>query len=295
MSRIQNKLKKKTMREGQRALLFLLPALAVLGFVSMYPLVQGAVKAFFTRKLGQEYIFVGLENFRLLFQDPLFARAFVNSVIWTVASVTFQFLFSYPLATILNSQYLRLRRLFRALALVPWATPPVVGALMWRYMFSPGGPLNFFLSSLGVSNPPNWLLDPKIALWTCIAANTWMGIPFVTVMILAGLQTIEKELVEAAAIDGATYLRIQWSVILPNIKRVLLIVLTLETIWTFNMFDIVFVLTRGGPGNASLTLPLYAYQNAFWYYQDGFGAAIGVVILTCLLGVVITYIRQVMR
>jgi multiple sugar transport system permease protein len=122
-----------------------------------------------------------------------------------------------------------------------------------------------------------------------------MGIPFVTIMILAGLQSLEGDILEAAAIDGANYLQSQLRIIIPSVKKVVLIVLTLETIWTFNSFDIVFVLTKGGPGSASMTLPLYAYQNAFMYYQAGYGAAIGIIILLILLSVVVLYIREVLR
>lgn len=284
------------LKEERRALPFLIPALVVLCFVSMYPLFHGVSKAFYIYKaLARQYVFSGFRNFTLLFRDPLFAKAFANSLVWTVSSVGIQFIFSYWLATMLNSRFLRFRRAFRALALVPWATPPVVVSLMWRYIFTSGGPMNSMLHALGVANPPDWLTNSQLALWTCIIANVWMGIPFVTVMLLAGLQTIEKELLEAASIDGANYIQTTWKIILPSIKKVVLIVLTLEAIWTFNMFDIVFVLTQGGPGNASLTLPLYAYQNAFWYYQGGYGAAIGIIILLSLLAVVILYIREVLR
>ncbi|MFC2082947.1 carbohydrate ABC transporter permease [Candidatus Bipolaricaulota bacterium] len=282
--------------EGRRALPFLLPSLGVLCLVSLYPLIQGMSRVFYAfRALTSEHVYVGLENFRLLFQDPVFARAFSNSLVWVVCSVGMMFLLSYGLATMLNSRFLRFRRVFRAMTLIPWALPGVVISLTWRYIFLANGPLNSILSSIGVANPPTWLTTPSLALWTCIIANTWMGIPFVTIMLLAGLQSIDHQIIEAAAIDGASYLQAQLRVILPSIKRVVLIVLTLEAIWTFNSFDIVFVLTKGGPGSASMTLPLYAYQNAFMYYQAGYGAAIGVIILLVLLAAVVLYIREVLR
>jgi ABC-type sugar transport system permease subunit len=247
------------------------------------------------RALSQQNVFVGLENFRLLFQDPTFARAFLNSLVWVATSVGGMFFLSYILATMLNSRFLRFRRIFRTLTLIPWALPGVVVSLTWRYIFLVNGPLNTVLAALGVANPPSWITDPQLALWTCIAANTWMGIPFVTIMLLAGLQSIDRQIVEAAAMDGASYLQAQWHVIMPSIKQVVLIVLTLQTIWTFNSFDIVFVLTKGGPGSASITLPLYAYQNAFMYYQAGYGAAIGVIILLVLVFAVVLYIREVLQ
>lgn len=282
--------------QERQAMPFLLPALAILCLISLYPLIQGVSRVFYAyRALTQQTVFVGLENFRLLFQDPTFSRALTNSFIWVVTSVGLMFLLSYILATMLNSRFLRFRRLFRTMTLIPWALPGVVISLTWRYIFLANGPLNTVLASLGVANPPSWVTSPQLALWTCIIANTWMGIPFVTIMLLAALQSIDHQVIEAAAMDGASYLRAQLHVVLPSIKRVILIVLTLETIWTLNSFDIVFVLTKGGPGSASMTLPLYAYQNAFMYYQAGYGAAIGIIILLILLTAVVMYIREVLQ
>ncbi len=281
--------------DGRRALPFLLPALTVLCMVSLYPLVQGISRVFYSyRALARQDVFTGWENFTLLLSDPTFSAAFLNSVAWTVTSVAGMFFLGYVLATMLNSKHLRFRRFFRTVSLVPWALPGVVISLIWRYIFLPNGPLNMTLASLGLRGP-EWLTSPSLALWTCVIATTWMGIPFVSVMLLAGLQSMEPEMLEAAAIDGANYIQTQIHVIVPSMRKMILIVLTLETIWTFNSFDIVFVLTKGGPGSASMTLPLYAYQNAFMYYQAGYGAAIGVVILSVLLLAVVFYIREVLR
>jgi len=282
--------------QERQALPFILPALLVLLGVSLYPLIQGVSRVVYAyRALTQQTVFVGWENFSLLFQDPTFIRALGNSLVWTLTSVGTMFLLSYSLATMLNARALRFRRLFRSATLIPWALPGVVVSLIWRYIFLSGGPLNALLASLGVAHPPDWLTNPQLALWTCIIANIWMGIPFVTIMLLAGLQSVENQIIEAAAIDGANYLQTQLRVVMPSIKKVIMIVLTLEAIWTFNSFDIVFVLTKGGPGSASITLPLYAYQNAFMYYQAGYGAAIGIVILLILLSAVVLYIREVLR
>ncbi len=283
-------------RAERQALPFLMPALIVLCGVSLYPLAQGISKVFYAyRALAQENVFVGWENFILLFQDGTFFRGFSNSLVWTVTSVGGMFFFSYILATMLNSQYLRGRRFYRTITLIPWALPGTVVSLIWRYIFLPNGPINTVLRGVGVANPPSWLSDPQLALWTCIIANIWMGIPFVTIMLLAGLQALDKQVLEAASIDGAGHFQSQFRVIMPSMKKVILIILTLESIWTFNMFDIVFVLTKGGPGSASITLPLYAYQNAFMYYQAGYGAAIGLIILCVLLLVVVFYIREVLE
>ncbi len=282
--------------EEKRALPFVVPSLLILCLVSLYPLIQGISRVFYSfRALTRQTVYSGLDNFAALFRDPVFIRALLNSLVWTGVSVAVMFLLSYILATMLNSRYLRFRRFFRSATLIPWALPGVVVSLIWRYIFLSGGPLDAALAGLGVAHPPAWLTDTHLALWTCIIANIWMGIPFVTIMVLAGLQALEGDILEAAAIDGASYLQTQLRVVVPSMKKVILIVLTLETIWTFNSFDIVFVLTKGGPGSASMTLPLYAYQNAFMYYQAGYGAAIGIIILLILLSAVVLYIREVLK
>jgi ABC-type sugar transport system permease subunit len=264
--------------------------------INLYPFVNGMIRSLHSfRILTQQFTFIGLGNFRNLLQDDLFWRAFSNSAIWVVTCVGAQFVLSMILALVLNSRELIARRLVRTLVLIPWAMPPVVVALTWRYMLADQGPLNVFLKLLGVANPPSWLLDPKIALWACILVTVWMNIPFMTVMLLAGLQSVERSLYEAAAIDGANFLQAIFRITLPTIKKVALVVVTLMGIWTFNMFDIVFVLTSGGPGNASLTLPLFAYQGAFFYYQLGYAAAVGIVMMACLLLLIFFYIRQVLE
>ncbi len=281
--------------QGARALPFLLPAMVVFSMINLYPLVQGISRSFYSyHARARAEVFVGWENYTLLFDDPTFFRAFSNNIVWTATSVAAMFVFSYVLATLLNSRYLRLRRAFQAAAILPWALPRVVVSLIWRYIFLPDGALNTVLAGMGVGGV-GWLTDPSIALWTCAIANMWIGVPFVTVMLLAGLQSLDGEMVEAAVVDGASFLQLQLRVIMPSIRRVAIIVLMLEAIWTFNGFEIVFVLTQGGPGNASMLLPLYGYLNAFMYYQPGYGAAIGVVSLLVVLAAIALYIREVLR
>jgi len=282
--------------EGRRALPFLLPTILIMAAINLYPFINGMVRSLHSyRILTQSFVFTGVRNFQMLLQDDLFWKAFLNSLTWVATCVSAQFVLSMILAMVLNSRELIARRTIRTLVLIPWAMPPVVVALTWRYMLADRGPLNAILGALGVANPPSWLLDPTVALWACILVTVWMNIPFMTVMLLAGLQSVERSLHEAAAIDGANFLQTTFRVTLPAIKKVALVVVTLMSIWTFNMFDIVFVLTNGGPGNASLTLPLFAYQNAFFYYQMGYAAAVGIIMMACLLLLIFFYIRQVLE
>lgn len=282
--------------EGRRAAVFLLPTLLIMGAINLFPFVNGIVRSLHSFQiLTQQFTFTGLRNFRLLLHDQLFWKAFLNSTVWVVTCVSAQFVLSMTLALVLNSKELIARRTIRTLVLIPWAMPPVVIALTWRYMLADHGPVNVLLAAIGIANPPSWLLDPAVALWACILVTVWMNIPFMTVMLLAGLQSVERSQYEAAAIDGATFFQTTLRVTLPAIKKVALVVVTLMSIWTFNMFDIVFVLTSGGPGNASLTLPLFAYQNAFFYYQMGYAAAVGLIMMGCLLLLIFFYIRQVLE
>ena len=282
--------------EERRAAPFLLPTILLMGAINLYPFINGMIRSLHSfRILSQDFTFTGLRNFQTLFRDELFLKAFSNSLVWVATCVTAQFVLALILALVLNSKELIARRAVRSLVLVPWATPPVVVALTWRYMLADRGPLNALLAALGVAHPPSWLLNPDIALWACILVTVWMNIPFMTVMLLAGLQSVERSLYEAAAIDGASFLQTTFRITLPVIKKVALVVVTLMSIWTFNMFDIVFVLTRGGPGNATLTLPLFAYQNAFFYYQLGYAAAVGIVIMACLLLLIVVYVREVLE
>ena len=282
--------------EERRAAPFLLPTILLMGAINLYPFINGMIRSLHSfRILSQDFTFTGLRNFQTLFRDELFLKAFSNSLVWVATCVSAQFVLALILALVLNSKELIARRAVRSLVLVPWATPPVVVALTWRYMLADRGPLNALLAALGVAHPPSWLLNPDIALWACILVTVWMNIPFMTVMLLAGLQSVERSLYEAAAIDGASFLQTTFRITLPVIKKVALVVVTLMSIWTFNMFDIVFVLTRGGPGNATLTLPLFAYQNAFFYYQLGYAAAVGIVIMACLLLLIVVYVREVLE
>jgi multiple sugar transport system permease protein len=283
-------------RDGRRAIPFLLPTVLIMLAINLFPFINGMVRSLHSfRILTQEFTYTGLGNFRALLHDELFWQAFQNSLIWVAACLAAEFGLSMTLALVLNSRELLARRLVRTFVLIPWAMPPVVVALMWRYMLADHGPLNMLLRLLGIAHPPSWLLDPQVALWSCILVTVWMNIPFMTVMLLAGLQSVEASLYEAAAMDGAGFFQSTFRITLPAIKKVALVVLTLMGIWTFNMFDIVFVLTNGGPGNASLTLPLFAYQNAFFYYQLGYAAAVGIVMMGCLLFFIFPYIRQVLE
>ncbi len=277
-----------------RAIPYLLPILVAIAFVSVYPFVNGIIKSFYTDQVfGAGTYFSGWENFQEVFADNLFWVGLKNNLIWSFSCVGLELVIGMLIALVLNLPYIKFRSIHRALILLPWATTPVVAALIWRYIFGVMGPLNEMLRAVGMANPPGWLITPGYSLAACIVANIWIGLPFVVVIILAGLQSLPTEAYEAAAIDGAGPIRRFFFLTIPLMKSLLLILMTLTTIWTFNMFDIVFSMTNGGPGNSSLLLSLYAYQNAFAYFQQGYASAIGVICLAILLIPVAFYIKEV--
>ncbi|OYR14821.1 binding-protein-dependent transport system inner membrane component family protein [Brucella thiophenivorans] len=240
--------------------------------------------------------FIGLANYFNLLQDPVFWAAFWNTCIWIGLTVPLQMGLGLITALLLNREF-PWRGLARALVIIPWALPSVVIALMWRWIYDPNtGVLNEILLNLSVvSHAVPWLADPNIALYAIIATLTWQGFPFFAIMILAGLQGIPKSQYEAASIDGASPWRQFVNVTLPGIAPVLATAGLLRVIWVANSMDVIFVMTGGGPGYSTYTLPLYAFVKARQNLDFGYGTAIAVT-FTLLLGVlVVLYLARTMR
>jgi multiple sugar transport system permease protein len=276
----------------------LTPAIAILGGFIIYPAANAIYLALTSTNLlnisAQK--FVGLENFRRILQRPDFWESLRNSAIWTFGNVAFQLVVGMIGALILNAKF-RGRGFIRGLVLLPWATPSVLVALMWLWILDPNlGVANHILHALGVTHSPiAFLSDPNTALPTLMGIDIWQGIPFFAVMILAALQGVPGDLLEAARIDGASVWVTYWRVVLPLIMPTVLITVMLRLIWTANYFDLILVLTNGGPANASLTLPLNAYLTAYKGTDLGSGAALGVVQAILLAVLVIVYMRRVRK
>jgi arabinogalactan oligomer/maltooligosaccharide transport system permease protein len=182
------------------------------------------------------------------------------------------------------------------LLLVPWAVPSFISAFAWRFIFNnPYGFLDQMLQKLGWSDPPAFLQDPTWAKISVISVNVWLGVPFMMVALLGALQAIDTDLLEAAAIDGAGAWRRFWNITLPGIRPVAATVILLGLIWTFNMFNVVFLVTGGGPGDATHIFATYAYQDAFDFKLYGQAASYGVIILSMLLAFGSFYRRVVTR
>ncbi|WP_246504796.1 carbohydrate ABC transporter permease [Microvirga antarctica] len=276
----------------------LAPAILVVLVVVFVPMVEAVITSLYDLILWKPNAsrFVGFGNYIKLFADPVFWVALGNTALWIGLTVPLQMGLGLLTALLLNREF-PWRGLARALVIIPWALSSVVIALMWRWIYDPNtGVLNDILLNLSIiqSGIP-WLADPKTALYAVIATLVWQGFPFFAVMILAGLQGIPRSQYEAASIDGASAWRQFRHITLPGIGPVLATAGLLRVIWVANSMDVIFVMTGGGPGYATYTLPLYAFIRARQNLDFGYGTAIAVTFTVLLGSIVAIYILRTMR
>jgi multiple sugar transport system permease protein len=287
-----------TRRRPGGAMLLLLPALTPIVILSVFPLLRGIYLGFTDARAGRnvEYQVTWFENYQQMLSDDLFWSSFRIGMVWALSVTGLQFVLALGLALLLNLK-LRGRWLARTLAVVPWAMPPVVVGIMWKLVYRPdAGLLNEVLYRLGLQDQGvNWLGQFSTALPAVIVVGIWAGLPVTTVVLLAGLQSVPRELHEAAAVDGASAWQRLRSVTLPQLQGVILAITTLNFIWNFNSFDLVYVLTEGGPGGRTLLPALFAYDEAFRYGNYGYAAALGNVMVLIVAVVMIVYLRRRLR
>jgi multiple sugar transport system permease protein len=271
------------------------PAVLVTVAIVFLPMLQTAWMSLHDYILfrPKSFDFVGLKNFIAALHDEVFWISLRHTLIWIFLTVPSQLLLGLAAALLLNQEF-PWRGLARALIIVPWALPSVVISLMWVWIYDSNyGVLNDFLLRLGlIATSIPWLADPATALYAIILTLTWQGFPFFAVMILAGLQSIPRSFYEAAAIDGASGWRKFWHITLPGISGVLVTAVLLRIIWVANSIDVIFVMTGGGPGYATYTLPLYAFIKARTNLDFGYGSALAVLFTLMLMGLVIVYLRR---
>ena len=268
--------------------LFMLPAAAFLIFFLTYPLGLGVWLGFTDTKIGRPGSFVGLENYQWFFDDPVFWLAVFNTLFYTVFASVAKFALGLWLALLLN-RHLPFKNFFRAIILLPWVVPTVLSAMAFWWIFdSQFSILSWIGMQLGlIDRPINFLGDPWNARWSVIAANIWRGIPFVAISLLAGLQTIPQSLNEAAAIDGATPWQRFRHVTLPLLTPIIAVVMTFSVLFTFTDFQLIYVLTRGGPVTATHLMSTLSFQRAIPGGQLGEGAAIAVAMIPFLLAAIL--------
>lgn len=253
-----------------------LPVLIPVVILSVIPLVQGIWLGFTDYRLGSEARFNALANYARMLGDRDFWASFRTGFVWTVTVTGGEIVLGMGLALLLNGP-VPLRGLWRILILIPWAMPPVIKGLIWRFVYHPdAGLLNYALVSLGILRDPiNWLADFTWALQAVILVGIWTGLPLATVVLLSGLQTIPEELKEAAALDGASGWGQFRHVTLPLMAPIIAALASLEFIWNFNAFGLVYVLTEGGPAGLTRLPMLFAYFEGFQYGNLGYAAALG--------------------
>ncbi|HYB19718.1 MAG TPA: sugar ABC transporter permease [Thermodesulfobacteriota bacterium] len=261
-----------------------------------YPFILAVYISLSDRILGEPGKFIWFKNFLKLLQDTFFIQTVWNSFIYTISTVFLKLLFGLALALLLNQEF-RYRNLVRGALLLPWIVPTSLSVLTWLWMFdSLFSVVNYILLGLGlISKKIPWLGDPFWAMISVIIVNTWRGLPFFAVSILAGLMTIPRELYEAAGVDGAKEFRKLWHITLPLLQPVIAVVVLFSTIWTFADFQIVYILTHGGPLNATQIFATMAYDVALVAGRIGEGSAISLFLFPALLIVVIfmlRYLRQ---
>ncbi|WP_084469183.1 carbohydrate ABC transporter permease [Nocardiopsis trehalosi] len=276
----------------------MVPALVPVLLFSVAPLIYGVYLAFTDARSGRnvDAEFVGVENFVELLGDGDFWASFQIGLVWAVGVTVLQFAAGMGLALLLN-QDLRLRWLARTLAMVPWAMPPVIIGLMWKLVYHPNaGILNATLRDAGlIADNIDWLNDFSVALPAIIVVGVWTGMPQTTIVLLAGLQGVPRELHEAAHVDGAGAWRRFRSVTLPQLRPVIVTITSLNFVWNMNEFALVWVLTQGGPGGRTRLPMLYAYEEAFRYGFFGYAAAMGVAIVLVVLAVLAVYLRRQLK
>ena len=285
--------------EGNLAMLLLLPTIALLLMFIAYPFMRGILLAVTNSKVGVIGEFVGFENFARLLKDPIFHAVVYNTFLYTFVTTVFKLILGLWLALLLNRDF-KFKAFTRAFILLPFIVPTVLACFAWKWMFDPTfSVLNWMLFKLGVvaaGAGVNWLGDGDLAMLSIMIVNIWRGVPFFAISLMAGLQTISPDLGEAAAIDGAKPLQRFWYITWPLLMPVTMVVVLFSVIQTFSDFQIVYVMTGGGPANATHLFATYAYQLGVGTGLLSQGAAVSLAMFPLLFGIVIfqlMYIRRV--
>ena len=274
--------------------LYIAPVLIVLLLMFGYPLIKSIVMSFQDYKLSRldKVAWNNFKNYKKMFSDRNFRLLFKNSIIYVVASVCGQFLLGLGLALGLNGRF-KGRGIYQSIIFLPWAFSAFVIGLLYRWSFNGEyGVVNDLLKKTGIiSKGISWLGTPGLSLLVIIFAMIWIGIPFFGINILAALQSVPEDIYEAADMDGCGTFRKFFSLTLPYIKPTIIVTILLRTIWIFNSFDLVVIITEGGPANYSQTLPSYMYTQAFASYDFGLAGAFGVLLMVILVVYALVFLK----
>jgi len=281
-------------RELMTGYLYLLPVAICLGGTIVFPILKAMHMSLYNHVLikPHEYRFIGLGNYARLLHDETFWLTLWNSMVWVFGSVIFQFLGGFAAALLLHQSF-RGRAFVRTVTLLPWIVPGVVVALVWEWLYQPNyGVINDLLLRLGwLSDRVAWLSDPALAMAAVVTTNVWRGVPFFAIMLLAGLQAIPDELYEAARVDGASVTERFWHITLPLVRPIIVVATATRIIWTFNYADLIFVMTSGGPANATQITSTYTLLMAYSNLDFGYAATLSVVLLVIMMVFTTLYLR----
>jgi multiple sugar transport system permease protein len=277
----------KQLKKNLVAYSFIAPNFIGFAVFTLGPIIFAFVLAFLHWDGATAITFAGIDNFIRLFDDDQFITAFFNTIAYTVGTVPFTMIFSLALAILLN-QKIRGRNFFRTVSFFPYVASLVAVAVVWNMIFNPSmGPVNMVLSALGVENPPRWAADKNWAMVTVIMFSVWKNMGYYMIIYLAGLQGINPELYEAGQLDGAN----QWQkfkyITVPQLAPTSFFVLIMITIQCFKVFDIIYMLTLGGPGTSTLVLVYHIYNTAFLSWDLGYASAIALVLFVLVLAVTV--------
>ena len=274
--------------------LFLIPTLVVFLVLIAYPVCSTIYLSFCnyrTQTITQGAVFNGVANYVKMFQDEEMWTSLLFTVKFTVISVILETVLGMACALIMNRNF-RGSNLVCAMVLVPWCIPTVVSGLMWSYMYAESfGIINYLLSVLHViQDPIKWLTDGNWAFVAVILSDVWKTVPYMSLLLLSGLKTVSNDYLEAAAMDGAGKVRIFFSIVLPNIRPVMMVAVMFRTIQSFRVYDLIKVLTNGGPQGSTKSLTMYAMEQYFNFGNMGYGAALAV--LTFVISLIIAAFFQ---
>ena len=275
-------------RESIQGVGLLAPTVLLLLGLVLYPFGYAIWLGFTDKTIGSPGTFVGLKNFRYVLGWPQFSTALVNTAVFTVSAVAIKLVLGMAVAVVLNQQ-IRGRNFFRAFLLLPWVMPAFVVYLVWRWLYDPlSGLINYALIDLGlVSTPIPFLSERSTAMASVIVAHVWRAFPFFAISFLAGMQTISQEMYDAAQVDGASRLQQFRHITLPSLYHIIGVVLMLSTIWTANAFEPVYLMTGGGPSDATVVYTLLAYLMGMVNLRLGEAAAVSTLFLPLLLALIV--------
>lgn len=279
------------MTERRSGWLFAAPVVASFALIAVYPLCAAVWLSLHRSILAfDEHRFIGFDNFAFLLTDARFFAALGHTLYFTFVAVSVELVLGLGCALLLNATF-RGRGVVRAAVLIPWAIPTVVSARLWAHLFNPEGGL---IPSLLPGGDINFLGTPGYAMHAAILVDVWKTTPFVTLLLLAGLQTLPQDVFAAARIDGASRLRIFWSITLPLLRPTIAVTVVFRALDALRVFDAVYVLTGGGPANTTETLSIYAYKTLMRSGDFGYGSTLAVATFLCVVGLAALYLKLAM-